>query len=166
MDPSVLMRNIGTMANIFQDVAIIIGLSLFLFGLFRLKRYAEARTMMSHQMTIAAPLMLLLGGVMFLCLPMVLSTALFNFWSTTSPLSYQPGNDAYDELMPPVIMFVRLIGVGSFMRGILLFSRVGGEQSQPGTLGRACTHLLGGLLCVHILGLVILLKEIMGFTTN
>ena len=166
MDPSVLMGNIGYMANIFQDAAIVMGISLFMFGLFRLKRYAEARTMMSHHMTIAAPLMLMLGGVMFLCLPLVLGTALLNFWSTTSPLRYQVGNDAYDQLMPPVIMFVRLLGVGSFMRGILLLSRVGGEQSQAGSMGRACTHLLGGLLCMHILGVVQLLREIMGFTAG
>ena len=165
VDPTQLMGNLGLMAVIFQDISIIMGLGLFMFGLFRLKRYAEARTMMSHQMTIAGPLMLLIGGTMFLCFPLVLRTALFNFWSTThpNPMAYA-GGDSYEQLIPPIVIFVRLIGVGSFMRGVLLFSRVGGEQSQPGTLSKACIHMFAGILCIHILGTVDLLRSIFGMS--
>lgn len=164
MNPSVLMHNLGYMAIIFQDVAILMGVGLFMSGVFRLKRYAEMRTFMSHQMTISGPVMMMLGGVLLLTLPTTLRSALFNIWSTSNPLHYNGSNGTWGQLIPPIIIFVRLIGVGAFMRGIVLFSRAGGEQAQPGTMSKAMLHIVGGILCVHILGTLDLLKEILGIT--
>ena len=164
MDPTVLMKNLGYMGIIFQDVAILMGLGLFMSGVFRLKRYAEARTFMSHQMTIAGPLLMMIGGVFLLALPTTLRSALYNIWSTSNPLNYNGSNGTWGALIPPIIIFVRLLGVGAFMRGILLFSRSGSENSQHGTMSKAILHIIGGILCVHILGTLNLLKEILGIT--
>ena len=119
INPDTLLYNLGYMANILQTTSIILGLGLFMSGLFRLKRYGEMRTFMSQQMTLAGPLLMLIAGISLLCLPFVLSTALLNTWGTTSPLRYSgPTNSGYEQLIPSVIMFVRLIGVGAFIRGI------------------------------------------------
>ncbi|OGT52820.1 MAG: type IV secretion protein IcmC [Gammaproteobacteria bacterium RIFCSPHIGHO2_12_FULL_41_15] len=164
MDSTTLMQSLGYIGIIIQDVGVLMGLSLFMAGVFRLKRYGEMRTFMSHQMTIAGPLLMLVAGVMLLCLPLVLRTALLNIWSTSNPLHYGGSTAGYAQLIPPVIVFVRLIGVGAFIRGIVLLSRAGGEQSQHGTFSRATLHIIGGILCVHILGTLSVLREIFGFT--
>ncbi len=166
VDPNLLMQNLGTIANIVQSVTVLMGVGLFMMGIFRLKRYGEMRTFMSHQMTIASPLLMMFGGIALLCLPLVLRTALLNFWSTSNPLHYEGPLSSWELLIPPIIVFVRLIGVGAFIRGVLLFSRCGSEQGHQGMMGRALLHILGGMLCVHILGTVRLLKEILGFTVS
>jgi intracellular multiplication protein IcmC len=166
VDLTVLLQNLGVMGDIVQAIAIIMGLGLFMAGIFKLKRYGEMRTMMSHHMTIAAPLLMLTGGIMLLCLPFMLHTALLNFWSINNPTQYSGGSSGWEQIVPVVIVFVRLIGVGAFMRGILLFSRSGGEQAQHGTMAKALLHLLGGILCVNIVGTVRLLEGIFGYTSS
>jgi len=163
MNPTTLMTSLGSIADIFQAISVGLGLALFMSGIFRLKRYGEARTFMSHQLTLAAPLMSLLGGVCLLCLPFFIQTVLLNFWDTTSPLRYLAPQGSFEQLIPPILMVVRLIGVASFIRGIILFSRTGREGSPPGNVGKALLHLLGGLLCVHILGTMHLIKQILGW---
>ena len=165
INPTVLLQNLGIIGNILQSIAILMGLSLFMTGIFKLKRYGEMRTMMSHQMTIAAPLLMLVGGVMLMSLPSMLHTVLLNFWSSNNPTAYTGGGTSqWEQIIPPIIVFVRIIGVCAFMRGIVLFSRAGGEQAQHGTMSRALLHLLGGTLCVNIVGTLGLLKVILGDT--
>lgn len=165
INTTALTQNILDLAVIFQTVSIGMGLGLFLMGLFRLKRYGEQRTFMSYQMTIARPLFMLLGGALLVYLPVTLSSALYNFWSTSSPLAYQPSSySGYQMLIPPVIMFVRLIGVGAFIKGILLLSRCGGEQTQPGTMGKSLLYIFGGILCVNIMATINLMKTFFGVT--
>lgn len=164
INPTVLMANLGILANIFESFAIAIGLSLFLSGLFKLKRYSEMRTFMSYQLSIASPLLMLIAGISLLCFPLFIKTALINFWSTSSPLKYQGPLSNWELLIPPIIVFVRLIGVAAFIRGLVLFSRCGSTQTPPGMMGKALLHFMGGLLCVHILGTMRLLKSIIGLT--
>ena len=89
INPTILMTNLGILGNIFQSIAIATGLSLFLTGWFKLKRYAEMRTFMSYQLSIASPLLMIVAGVSLLCFPLFIKTALLNFWSNTSPLKYK-----------------------------------------------------------------------------
>lgn len=165
MDVNQLMGNIGIAADIAQAVAIMIGIGLVFTAFFQLKRYTEMRTFMSHQMTIAQPLMLFLGGVLFLSLPTTISSAMLAVWGTDQPLSYTGPTTNYQELIPPIIMFVRFIGVCAVMKGIMLFARSGDIQTPAGTVAKAISHVIGGLLCIHILGAYQLLLEIFGFST-
>lgn len=160
---SVIMHNLGIIANTMSIIAIMLGLGLFLGGLLQLKRYGEMRTFMSHQMTIWAPMAMIFGGVMLLILPYTVTTSLRAFFGPgqTTPIAYVPtttsGMDAY---VPVILAFVRIIGVGAIMRSCMLFSRTGG-QGQPGQIGKAMIHLLGGILCVHVLGTMHLIKYVL-----
>lgn len=160
-NPQIIMHNFGILADIMQAFSVALGLGIFMGGLFTLKRHGEMRTVMSHQMTLAWPLIKMMGGIMLLILPSIIHTGLFALFSTQSPLAYTgSGNDSWNNMMPAVIMFVRLIGVGSIIRGLIIFSRAGITGGQPGTFGRAFIHLIGGLLLVHILGTTDLLKDV------
>ncbi|PIZ04162.1 MAG: type IV secretion protein IcmC [Gammaproteobacteria bacterium CG_4_10_14_0_8_um_filter_38_16] len=149
-------------ASSVNAVAWVMGVGMFIGGFYELKKYGETRTMMSSQMSIAGPLVMILSGVLLIVLPNFIGTALLAFWGDASPLSYQGSTDGYSALIPPILIFVRIIGVGSFIRGIVLLARSGGHHGQPGSLGKALIHMLAGLLCVHILGTIDLLKELLG----
>ncbi len=165
VDPAVIMNNFDTIGSIIETTCIIMGIFLVLSSFFGLKRYGEQRTMMSQQMSLAGPGMMLVAGVMLLILPTTIASLVQTFWNTTTPLSYSSTSaSGYAQYVPVILMFVRLIGVISIIRGITLVSRAGGQNSQPGTIGRAMIHILGGLLAVHILGTIDLLKSILDIT--
>lgn len=157
-----MLQNIGTLGNILNVISIMMGLGLFLSGLFQFKKYGESRTQMSSQHSIAGPLALIISGVFLLILPYTITTALLAFWGPgqTLPLQYQgPTTYDIDVYIPVILAFIRLIGVGAIIRSLVLFSKLG-HQAQPGTMGKAMMHLLGGILCVHILGTIQLVEFI------
>lgn len=167
INPILLLQNLGYLADIVQAIAVFLGLGLFMAGLFKLKRYGEMRTFMSHQMTIAAPLLMLFSGIAMMCLPIMLHTALLNIWGVNNPMRYTgSGDTTWEQLIPGIIAFVRIIGVCAFMRGLVLFSRSGSEHGQQGIMARAFLHVLGGTLCINIIGTLHLLKGILGFTSG
>lgn len=159
-----LTQNISWAGVIAQDVSIGIGIGLFLVGLFQLKRYGEARTFMSQQLTIAKPLMTMLGGMLLLILPTAIRTGLLALWGSGSVMAYHGPTNDFEALIPPIIMIVRLIGVGAFIRGCTLIARAGSEHAQQGTLSKGVLHIIGGLLCVNIMGTVALLETFFDFT--
>ncbi|OGT97952.1 MAG: hypothetical protein A2298_04455 [Gammaproteobacteria bacterium RIFOXYB2_FULL_38_6] len=163
VDPSVLIKNLQTIARIVQDISIVLGISLIVAGVFRFKRYGEMRGMMSHNMTIADPLMLLIGGTGLLTLPWLAAMAVQAFFGTASPLSESgAGISGWDQMMSAVAVFVRLIGVGAFIRGWSILAKTGKEGGQPGGIGRGLIHIIAGILCIHIIGTVHLLQYIVG----
>ena len=165
-EAGILTQNFQIISVIIENIAILMGVGFTLTGLFQLKKYGESRTMMSQQHSIAGPLMMLLAGAMLLILPTFVGSILLAFWGTNSPLSYGGGPTGYNALIPPVLMFVRIIGVGAFIRGIVLLSRSSGQQAQQGTFGKAMIHIFAGILCIHILGTINLLEQLLGMTSN
>ncbi len=164
----VMLHNLGIIANTMSVVAIMLGIGLFVGGMFQLKRYGEMRTFMSHQMTIWGPGAMIFGGVMLLILPFTVTTSLRAFFGAgqTLPIAYTPtGEHDFDVYVPVILAFVRVVGVGAIMRSCLLFSKTGGHGGQPGTMGKAMIYLLGGILCVHIVGTSHLIKYIFDIDT-
>lgn len=146
-----VIKNLTHFASILQILSIAGGVSLFIASLFEFKRYGEMRTFMSHQMTIAKPLAMMLSGIMLLLLPLMIGTFMLAFWGSASPMAYTSTSDSgWAPLMPVVINCVRVVGIVAFMRGIFLISRSGGSGAQPGTLSKAILHMFGGVLCVNI----------------
>lgn len=163
--PGILIDNLGLVGVIMQTLGILIGLSLFVAGMFQLKRYGEMRTMMSSQMSISGPLMTLLAGVAMLCSPLFMGTLLVSFWGPAgiSDLSYTGDTtSSWSQFVTPVLMFVRLIGVYAFMRGFVMAAKTGSGHAQPGTTGKVLVHIFAGILCVHIMGTIQLMESIFG----
>lgn len=164
--PDILKANLYLIATIMQTLAILIGLALFIGGMFQLKRYGEMRTMMSSQMSIAGPLAMLFSGVAMLCSPLLMGTLLVSFWGPTgvTDLPYDGSTDSsWSQYIEPVLMLVRLVGVYAFMRGFVMASKIGGGHAQPGTSGKVLIHIFAGILCVHIMGTIQLIESILGF---
>lgn len=163
--PDILMENLGWVAIIFQTVSIFLGLGVFVGGMFQLKRYGEMRTMMSSQMSIGGPAMMLFSGAALMYLPTFISTVLVGFWGTGAEidLPVQSTMEGWAQYIPPVLMLVRLVGIYAFARGFLMLSR-SGSHGQQGQIGKALIHILAGIFCVHIMGTIQLLESFFGFS--
>lgn len=164
--PDILTQNLGIIADIMQTLSILIGLSLFIAGLFQFKKYGEMRTMMSSQMSISAPLMTLISGIAMLCSPLIMGTMLVSFWGVTgaTDLPYDGSTSSgWTQYIQPVLMLVRLVGVYAFMRGFVMAAKTGSGHASPGTTGKVFVHIFAGILCVHIMGTIQLIESILGF---
>lgn len=59
----------------------------------------------------------------------------------------------WDEVIDPVMKIMQVIGLVALIRGISSLTRLAG-QSQPGVLGKAVVHIVGGTLAINIYGTV------------
>lgn len=161
IDSSHLSEGIGTLATIVQDFGVMAGVAMFITSLFKFKRYGEMRTFMSQQQTIMKPLSMMIAGVSLMCLPMVTKTVLLAVWGYPSPLAY-PQMISADAMamMRPVFQLARLVGVIGIFRGLMLISRAGTENSQPGTVSKSLLHILGGVMCINIYGVYQVLTDL------
>lgn len=159
---NLLIQNVTIIAQIIKIFAVTAGVFLTFMAIMEFKKMGEQRSMMSQQHGAMKPTVLLLCGAVLLVLPSFADTALLAFWGHTSDLSYSGSLSGYGSLMPGILAFVRLIGLGSFVRGIILLSRAGGQQSQPGAIGKALIHIFAGILCLHVVETMNLLGSILG----
>lgn len=149
-DPNqaLIEHNIDVLAQIIQNYSLITGIGMFLASLFRFKRYSEQKTMMMKP-KLAAPVMLMLGSMMLMMLPTVVSSSVLSFWGHVSPMAYQNPSDT-KQISRSIILLLRLMGVVSFIRGIFSFVKSGHESAQPGMVAKGCMYMIGGVLMVHI----------------
>ena len=155
-DTEYMVRHIEMIGSILQTVAVLIGVVLVAGAIFQFKKYGESRTMMSGQHSLAGPLMMMVAGSALLSLPLVIKMTLLAFMGSASPLSYETYAGYSIE---PAIVFIRVVGIGSFIRGIVLLSRTGHQQGQPGNVTKALIHILAGALCIHVIGTYDLVYE-------
>lgn len=156
-----LMQNITTLSGAFEGVSLVFGICLFVAGVHKLKRHGEARGM-GGQGSSWGPLAIIIASVALMAMPTTLGLFLNAFWQTSSPLAYNTADGATDQYIPAVLMFVRFIGLVAFVRGVHHFAKSGHGSGQPGSIGKGLMHSFGGILCVHILGVVDLIRSFFG----
>lgn len=158
VDPEMAQHFI-IIGEIIQSCAVMIGIVLLVGAIFQLKKYGEMRSMMSGQMSLSGPLMMFVAASALLSLPFFINASLLAFEGYTNPMSLS-SDIATDWPIEPILIFVRVVGVASFVRGLVLLSRSGQHQGQPGNTGKAIIHMIAGVLCIHVIGSYELLKNI------
>jgi len=162
-----LENSLDSLADIVEYVSIVMGIALILSSLFLFKKYGQMRTFMSQQLTMTKPLLTLIGGAALLILPTFVGTAERMVWGQSwfsQTMSLDLGTD-WTGLLEPVFMLVRLLGVIALIRGILLATKAGGQQAQPGMAGKAAIHFVAGILCINIDGTAQILGNIFDFSS-
>lgn len=152
-----LTQNFEIIADIMLSIAVLMGVTLTLGGLFQLKKHGETRAM-GAQSSGSGPVVMIVCGAIMLTLPSFLGTGLSAIFGQTSPLAYEGDTTGVNALIEPILILVRLVGVGAFMKGIMMASHIGGQHAQPGMLGKAVVHIISGILCVNVVQTLDLLK--------
>jgi intracellular multiplication protein IcmC len=138
---------------------------IFIFrALYALKLYGEARTMMSSNAELKGPLILFLVGTILLFYPTLFSTSLSSIFGTSNILAYIPSASdtaQEQEVMKDVGMIIQFVGVVAFFRGWLIVQALAGH-SQQASLGKALTHIIGGILLVNVFATWNVLKSALG----
>lgn len=143
--------NVPSLMQLVTAFAYVMGLYLGVKGVFALKQYAEQRTMMSSSHSLKAPIIYLGIGALMIWLPSSIHMAMNTLWSTPSPFAYQQDqSDPWSNMIWAALVVLQFIGVIAFIRGLIIMSHLGGQGGQPGTFGKAMTHIIGGTLCINM----------------
>lgn len=156
LNAATFITNFGkTIPNLMQlvtAIAYVMGMFFVVNGLFHLKKYGEQRSQASSEAHLKGPILYLLVGAALLYLPTTVRVGFATFW--TNPLPYQYDTDqsgAWADLLKAGFMIIQLIGIISFIRGLVMLTHLGGAGGQQqGTLGKALAHIIAGILCIDM----------------
>ncbi len=156
LDIEQMIVNIAeTMPNLlamFTAGAYVLGFTLVLKGIYKLKEYGEMRTSMSSQTNLWPPLITITVGTILIFFVSGYQIGLQTLFGYSSPLTYSSDTSSTDALVSSVVLIMQVVGVIAFIRGLLLLNSAGGHGAQPGSIGKGLTFVVGGLLAINIYG--------------
>jgi intracellular multiplication protein IcmC len=146
-------------------LAYVMGMYFVFYGIIKLKQYGEARTQMSQEHSLKAPILFMVVGTMLLYLPTSVQVGLSTFWSVPNPYGYLEETDQWALFLKDVFLAVQIFGTIAFIRGLVVLTHLSGH-AQPGTLAKGLTHIAGGLFCINIYQFVRLVLVTLGISFN
>lgn len=155
--------NVPNLMRFVTAVAYVMGMYFVIIGVMKLKHLGESRTMMSQEHSFSEPGMYLLAGALLLYLPTSIQVAMSTFWMDPTPYGYLDQASQWDELYGICFSVIQLFGVIAFIRGVIILSRLGGGRHQDG-LGKALTHMIGGIFCINIYQVVLVVLATLGIS--
>ena len=147
-----IAKTMPSLLAMFTAGAYILGFTLVLKGIYKLKEYGEMRTSMSSQTNIWPPLITLAVGTTLIFFVSGYEIGLQTLFGYSSPLTYSSDTSSTDALVSSVVLIMQVVGVIAFIRGLLLLNSAGGHGAQPGSIGKGLTFVVGGLLAINIYG--------------
>ncbi|MCW5590368.1 MAG: hypothetical protein KIT27_11995 [Legionellales bacterium] len=166
---SSIVSNIPDITILISAFSYISGLFFCLRATYALKEYGELRTMMSSQTSLIKPITLYVVGALLLYFPTTYHYAIETFFGQANPTPYEYQSTNYaswDGIISVVIQILEIIGIIAFMRGLFMLSALGGHQSPHGTIGKAFTHIVGGILSMNIVGFSHAIEGTLGITIH
>ncbi len=145
-----IATQIPSLMRFVTALAYVMGMYMIFYGIMKLKQFGESRTMMSQSHELKGPIILLVVGALLLYLPTSVQVGLSTFWTEPNPYGYLENTDEWAGFINNCFLVIQLFGTIAFIRGLLILSRLGGHGGQPDTLGRAMTHIIGGIFCINI----------------
>lgn len=135
--------------------AYVLGFMMAFKAIYSLKVYGEARTMMSSQGNLKAPIIYLLVSAALIYMPAMYHSLLLTTFGTasTSPIDYASSASGLSPAaMKAFYGLIQVSGLFAFIRGWIIISRSAEQGAQQNMFGKGLTHVLGGLLAINIIG--------------
>jgi len=146
-----LSQTVPQLMQLLTAVAYVMGMGFTVKGILDLKKYGESRTQMSTNADLRGALIFLFIGAALLYLPTTVHVGLSTFWKSPNPYQYiDETQDAWGDMLKNVFMIIQLIGTFAFIKGLVVLTQLSGHHGQPGTVGKAAAHIIGGVLCINI----------------
>lgn len=146
-----LTQSIPDLMRLVTAIAYVTGMFFVIKGLVEFKHYGEQKsTHSTRDHGLKSPIIYMSIGALLLYLPTSVHVGLSSFWGSPMPIAYvDDSTDAWSVMINDAFMIFTLIGTFAFIRGLVMASRLS-ESVQQGTLGRAITHIIGGIFCINM----------------
>jgi intracellular multiplication protein IcmC len=142
--------------------AYVMGLFFIIQAVMGMKHLGEMRTMQSREHGFWGPAIEFLVGSALLYLPSTVQSVMGTLWVSTNPYAYVSDSTSNAAFIDACYGVVQLIGTIAFVRGLIILHNAGGERSDPHAMGKAASHLLGGILCINIYGTLQMFEATVG----
>ena len=155
-DAGTMLQNLTVavpqLTRLVTALAYVMGLFMLIKGTYALKQYGESKSMMSTEHSLKGPMLFIFVGTMLLYLPTSIRVGTSSFWKNSTPLVYvpDPTTSSWSIFINDIFMVIQLVGVISFVRGMVKLTHLSGSHGQPGTLGTAMAHIIAGILCINM----------------
>ncbi|HET9843269.1 MAG TPA: hypothetical protein VFP93_01260 [Gammaproteobacteria bacterium] len=156
-------------------ISFIVGIFLVFKGVTGYKIFATQTFASAQKGEFAGPLVFIIVGSILIYLPAATDVSLFTVFGKNASgipdeaklIAYPGGGveEKWTEIAVVLIKYMKLIGFIAFVRGWIILSKMGHSGSQPGSVGKGLTHLIGGVLLMNIVDTVLILARTFGFTT-
>lgn len=130
----------------------LIGITLVIKGVFKLKEFGEARTMMTSHLSAVPTIITLCVGGFLIFFPTSIEIGLQTIFAYSTPLSYSSQDTATKDLVDAIVMIMQIIGSIAFIRGMMLIKASTGQGAQPGSFSKGITFVIAGILAINIYG--------------
>ncbi len=142
---------IPSVMHLVTALGYVIGIVFIFTGVMKLKHVGEMRTMMSQEHGVKGPMVYIAVGAALIYLPSTVQVGLSTFWTQPNPYGYVVQGDQWTQLVGTCLMVIQLFGVIALIRGLVMLGHLGsGHGGHQGGLGKAVTHIIGGLFCINI----------------
>jgi intracellular multiplication protein IcmC len=119
----------------------------------------------------AGPLVFIVVGAILIYLPSTVDTSMQSLYGSsevagaTDFLAYSSvaKDERWAQLTDVLMKYMKLIGLIAFIRGWFILSKMGNSGSQPGSMGKGVTHIIGGVLLMNIVETMNILAQTFGF---
>jgi intracellular multiplication protein IcmC len=158
-------KNVPNLLRFVTAVAYVMGMYFTFIGIMKLKHLGESRTMMSQDHSFSEPAMYLLAGALLLYLPTSIQVGMSTFWTDPNPYGYLQEAGQWEQFYNVCFTVVQLFGVIAFIRGVVILAHTGsGRGGHQGGIGKALTHIIGGIFCINIYQFVMVVLATLGIS--
>lgn len=159
-----IAQQVPSLMRMVTAIAYVLGMYFIFHGIVKLKHMGEMRTMTSHEHSIVTPIIFLSIGAFLLYLPSGVQVGLSTFWTQPNPYGYLQSEDQWSQFLNDCFLIIQLIGTISFIRGLVILSRLGSHSGQP-VFAKGLIHIIGGILCINIYQFVQVIMATLGIQT-
>lgn len=147
-----------------SGLTVIVGVMFIILALFKLKHLADFRNMMSGQQEVGKAIMMITLGVVFIWMPFMLEVFTVTIFGEGIGALQQhyPVAAGSNQYYVAFFRIMQVIGIISFVKGWFILSGMAKGQHQPGTFGKAMTHILAGVFLFHLKAFMSILEQTLG----
>lgn len=160
-----LNNNLEPAMGMLVGAAYIMGLVLVVRGILKFKKLAELHNQMASAADIGSAIMFVFIGALLIWSPGFFEASTYTIFGSDNSnlMSYdQVGNSSYSIWKKTLIHVMQIIGAIAFIRGWAIIAHSTDANSQPGQFTKGLTHVIGGLLCYHIIAFLDVLNQTLG----
>lgn len=160
-----VQKNLPDLWRLVTGGSFLIGLFFALRSIYLFKEYGESRAMGGGGADIRRPLINLFIAAGLLYWPSLVNASLETLFKTNVLYSYhlEGSSEQFNKMVQILGNIVQFIGFIAFIRGWVLLSRIAQQGgAQPGGIGKAICHMIGGILALNIFATWKILQSFLG----
>ena len=148
-------------------LAYVSGFFMMFKGVYHLKQYGDPHSQMSGGKDLRPAIVTFIIGAILIYFPSMLQVGVTTLFGQNGMMAYptsSPIDQSFSELGQTIVYIVQFVGAVAFLRGIMYMHKIGSGQAQQGTFGKSVTHLVGGTLCLNVVGTANVIASTLGIS--